>query len=39
MEKELKKFTEEYGKELSMEFETEVVITGIDLPVKESCRR
>ena len=33
-EKELKKFVEETGNMLAMEYETEVVITGIDFPVK-----
>ena len=33
-EKELKEFVEETGNKLAMEYETEVVITGIDFPVK-----
>lgn len=32
--KELKEFVEETGNKLAMEYETEVVITGIDFPVK-----
>lgn len=32
----LLKFTESTGKELSKEFDTEVVITGIDLPAREN---
>ena len=35
-EERLLKFTESTGKELSKEFDTEVVITGIDLPVREN---
>lgn len=35
-EKRLLKFTESTGKELSKEFDTEVVITGIDLPAREN---
>lgn len=35
-EERLLKFTESTGKELSKEFDTEVVITGIDLPAKEN---
>ena len=35
-ERELLEFVEGTGKRLSEEFETEVVITGIDLPVKEN---
>ena len=35
-ERELLEFVERTGKKLSEEFETEVVITGIDLPVKEN---
>lgn len=35
-ERELLEFIERTGKKLSEEFETEVVITGIDLPVKEN---
>ena len=34
--KRLLKFTESTGKELSKEFDTEVVITGIDLPAREN---
>ena len=34
-EERLLKFTESTGKELSKEFDTEVVITGIDLPARE----
>ena len=37
-ERKLLKFAENTGKELAGEFETEVVITGIDLPVKENCQ-
>ena len=35
-EERLLKFTESTGKELSKEFDTEVVITGIDLPAREN---
>lgn len=35
-EERLLRFTESTGKELSKEFDTEVVITGIDLPAKEN---
>ena len=35
-EERLLKFTESTGKELSKEFDTEVVITGIDLPASEN---
>ena len=35
-EERLLKFTERTGKELSKEFDTEVVITGIDLPAREN---
>lgn len=35
-EERLLKFTESIGKELSKEFDTEVVITGIDLPAREN---
>ena len=35
-EERLQKFTESTGKELSKEFDTEVVITGIDLPAREN---
>ena len=35
-EERLLKFTESTGKELSTEFDTEVVITGIDLPAREN---
>ena len=37
-ENELKKFVEETGDKLSKEYETEVVITGIDLPVKDGIQ-
>ena len=37
-EKELKKYVEETGRKLAEEYETEVVITGIDLPVKEGVQ-
>ena len=35
-EERLLRFTESTGKELSKEFDTEVVITGIDLPAREN---
>lgn len=35
-EERLLKFTESTGKELSKEFDTEVVVTGIDLPAREN---
>lgn len=35
-EERVLKFTESTGKELSKEFDTEVVITGIDLPAREN---
>ena len=35
-EERLLKFTESTGKELSKEFDTEVVITGIDIPAREN---
>ena len=35
-EERLLKFTESTGRELSKEFDTEVVITGIDLPAREN---
>lgn len=35
-EERLLKFTESTGKELSKEFDTEVVITGVDLPAREN---
>ena len=35
-EERLLKFTESTGKELSKDFDTEVVITGIDLPAREN---
>lgn len=35
-EERLLKFTESTGKELSKEFDTEVIITGIDLPAREN---
>lgn len=35
-EERLLKFTESTGKELSKEFDTEVVITGIDLPARDN---
>ena len=37
-EKELKGFVEETGNKLAMEYETEVVITGIDFPVKSGVQ-
>lgn len=37
-EKELKKFVEETGHKLVAEYETEAVITGIDLPVKDGVQ-
>ena len=38
-EERLLKFTESTGKELSKEFDTEVVITGIDLPARENHQK
>lgn len=38
-EERLLKFTESTGKELSKEFDTEVVITGIDLPARENHKK
>ena len=38
MKKRLLRFTESTGKELSKEYETEVVITGIDLPIKDGVQ-
>lgn len=37
-ERELIAFVETTGEKLAKDFETEVVITGIDLPVKEKCQ-
>ena len=37
-ENELKEFVEETGDKLAREYETEVVITGIDLPVKDGVQ-
>lgn len=37
-ESDLVKFVEETGRKLAKEYETEVVITGIDLPVKDGVQ-